>query len=75
MVVSNRNLLFQGSIFRGELLVSGRVYNHFNNLDFDTGYSTHITTFWADVKSVTDSPAYGQYMIACETAAQSIEMA
>ena len=25
MVVSNRNLLFQGSIFRGELLVSGRV--------------------------------------------------
>ncbi len=26
MVVSNRNLLFQGSIFRGKLLVSGRVY-------------------------------------------------
>ena len=25
MVVSNRNLLFQQSIFRGELLVSGRV--------------------------------------------------
>ena len=25
MVVSSRNLLFQGSIFRGELLVSGRV--------------------------------------------------
>ena len=26
MLVSNRNLLFQGSIFRGELLVSGRVH-------------------------------------------------
>ena len=26
MLVSNRNLHFQGSIFRGELLVSGRVY-------------------------------------------------
>ena len=26
MVVSNRNLLFKGSIFRGKLLVSGRVY-------------------------------------------------
>ena len=26
MVVSNRNVLFQGSIFRGKLLVSGRVY-------------------------------------------------
>ena len=26
MVVSNRNLLFQGSIFRGALLVSGRVF-------------------------------------------------
>ena len=25
MMVSNRNLLFQGSIFRGKLLVSGRV--------------------------------------------------
>ena len=25
MMVSNRNLLFQGSIFRGEMLVSGRV--------------------------------------------------
>ena len=25
MMVSNRNILFQGSIFRGELLVSGRV--------------------------------------------------
>ena len=29
MVVSNRNLLFQGSIFRGELLVSGRVLTAF----------------------------------------------
>ena len=26
MVVSNRNLLFQGSIFMGEMLVSGRVW-------------------------------------------------
>ena len=31
MVVSNRNLLFQGSIFRGELLVSGRVFYQKSN--------------------------------------------
>ena len=29
MVVSNRNFLFQGFIFRGELLVSGRVFTGF----------------------------------------------
>ena len=31
MVVSNRNLLFQRSIFRGELLVSGRFSDSLNN--------------------------------------------
>ena len=31
MMVSNRNVLFQGSIFRGELLVLGLVF--FNDMD------------------------------------------
>ena len=36
---SNRNLLFQGSIFRGELLVSGRV-NH-------NGWTDEVADFYA----------------------------
>ncbi len=41
MVVSNRNLLFQGApIFRGELLVSGRV----SPVDLELARSTHAPT-------------------------------
>ncbi len=44
MVVSNRNLLFQGCIFRGELLVSGSVLLYFPA--FPTFPSFDLSTSW-----------------------------
>ena len=41
MVVSNTNLLFQGSIFRGELLVSGSVHRYSSGSCFRTYHENH----------------------------------
>ena len=47
MMVSNRNLLFQGSIFSGELLVSGRVHHSLNGICRTDGWKpVKLRVFW-----------------------------